>query len=38
MKEWLRETRGTGFELLRHFLRRFFESDLTTTPIAPKVR
>ncbi|HEX4809533.1 MAG TPA: hypothetical protein VH325_11425 [Bryobacteraceae bacterium] len=32
MKEWLRETHGPGLELLRHFLRRFFESDLTTAP------
>jgi len=32
MKEWLRETHGPGFELLRHFLRRFFDSDLITTP------
>jgi hypothetical protein len=32
MKEWLRETHGPGFELLRHFLRRFFESDVITEP------
>jgi hypothetical protein len=32
MKEWLRETHGPGVELLRHFLRRFFDSDLITTP------
>ncbi len=32
MKEWLTETHGPGFELLRHFLRRFFDSDLITTP------
>jgi hypothetical protein len=32
MKRWLAETHGPGFELLRHFVRRFFESDLTTTP------
>jgi hypothetical protein len=31
MKEWLRETHGPGFELLRHFLLRFFDSDLVTT-------
>jgi hypothetical protein len=30
MREWLRETHGTGFELLRHFLLRFFDSDLVT--------
>jgi hypothetical protein len=29
MKNWLQETHGAGFELLRHFLRRFFDSDLT---------
>jgi hypothetical protein len=31
MKEWLRETHGSGFELLRHFLLHFFDSDLVTT-------
>ena len=28
MREWLRETHGPGFELLRHFLLRFFDSDV----------
>ncbi len=32
MKEWLRETHGADFELLRHFFSRFFDSELTTTP------
>jgi hypothetical protein len=32
MKKWLRETHGQGFELLRHFLLRFFDSDLVTAP------
>ena len=32
MKEWLAETHGTGFELLRHFVRRFFDSELVTEP------
>ena len=32
MREWLRETHGTGFELLRHFMLRFFDSDLVTAP------
>ena len=32
MRAWLRETHGPTFELLRHFLRRFFDSDLVTTP------
>lgn len=32
MREWLRETHGAGFELLRHFLLRFFDSDLVTAP------
>ena len=32
MRAWLRETHGPAFELLRHFLRRFFDSDLITTP------
>ena len=30
MQEWLRETHGPGFELLRHFLLHFFDSDLVT--------
>jgi hypothetical protein len=30
MKKWLAETHGTLFELFRHFLRRFFDSDLIT--------
>src|ERR1700730_7694960 len=32
LKEWLRETHGPGFELLRHFLLRFFDSDLISVP------
>jgi hypothetical protein len=32
MKEWLRQTHGANFELLRHFLLHFFDSDLITTP------
>ena len=32
MKRWLGETHGTQFELLRHFLLRFFDSDLVTAP------
>lgn len=32
MRKWLHETHGPGFELLRHFLRRFFDSDLVTHP------
>jgi hypothetical protein len=32
MKDWFRETHGPTFELLRHFLRRFFDSDMITTP------
>jgi hypothetical protein len=30
MRKWLEETHGPGFELLRHFLLRFFDSDLVT--------
>ena len=37
MKEWLRETHGRNFELLRHFLARFFDSELTTSPDQWKV-
>ena len=32
MKEWLEETHSQWFELLRHFLLRFFDSDLITAP------
>ena len=32
MREWLAETHGPKFELFRHFLSRFFESDLISTP------
>jgi hypothetical protein len=32
MREWLRETHGPNFELLRHFVLRFFDSELSTTP------
>jgi hypothetical protein len=32
MREWLHKTHGPGFELLRHFLLRFFDSDLVTSP------
>src|SRR5687767_248829 len=28
IREWLAETHGTRFELLRHFFPRFFDSDL----------
>src|SRR5580700_11057332 len=32
MRKWLQETHGPIFELLRHFLLRFFDSDLVTSP------
>jgi hypothetical protein len=32
MKKWLRETHGPWFELLRHFLSRFLDSDFITAP------
>ena len=32
LREWLEETHGPRFELLRHFVRRFFESDVVTSP------
>jgi len=32
VREWLQETHGPNFELLRHFVLRFFDSELTTTP------
>jgi hypothetical protein len=31
-REWLAETHGPTFELLRHFLLRFFDSELVTSP------
>lgn len=31
-REWNERTHGTGFELRRHFFRRFFDSDLVTAP------
>jgi hypothetical protein len=31
-RAWLEETHGTRFELLRHFLGRFFDSELVATP------
>lgn len=32
VQEWPEETHRTGFELRRHFFRRFFDSDLVSTP------
>jgi hypothetical protein len=32
MRDWLRETHSPSFELLRHFLLRFFDSELVTSP------
>lgn len=32
MRAWLRATHGPTFELLRHFLRRCFDSEFITTP------
>jgi len=31
IRDWLAETHGTRFELLRHFLPRFFDSELVTS-------
>ncbi len=30
-RDWMEESHGTGFELRRHFFRRFFDSDLVTS-------
>jgi hypothetical protein len=30
--DWMEETHGAGFELRRHFFRRFFDSDLVASP------
>ena len=32
MRDWLTETHSPSFELLRHFLLRFFDSELVTSP------
>ena len=32
MREWLRETHGVQFELVRHFLRRLFDSEMIASP------
>src|SRR5262245_17655022 len=32
MREWLRETHGVQFELVRHFGRRLFDSEMITAP------
>lgn len=32
MRKWLKETHGPTFELLRHFLRGFFDSDIVNSP------
>ncbi len=32
LRQWLAATHGTRFELVRHFLAQFFQSDLVTTP------
>src|SRR5215471_17193892 len=32
VRAWLDETHGTGFELLRHFLVRFFDNEMVTIP------
>ena len=32
IRTWVEETHGSGFELRRHFFRRFFDSDLVAAP------
>jgi predicted permease len=32
LRAWSEETHGAGFELLRHFLARFFDSEMVSTP------
>src|ERR1700756_366888 len=32
LRSWLQETHGPGFELLRHFVVRFFDSEVTSLP------
>src|SRR5262249_21147785 len=31
-RDWVQETHSTGFELLRHFLVRFFDNDMVSVP------
>jgi len=37
IREWLEETHSSSFELRRHFLRRFFDSELISDPDQAKV-
>ena len=37
IRDWAEETHSAGFELRRHFLRRFFESELISDPAQAKV-
>ena len=32
IRDWLDETHGAGFELVRHFLGRIFESEMFSVP------
>jgi hypothetical protein len=32
IRDWMEETHGPGFELRRHFFKRFFDSDLVAAP------
>ena len=34
VREWYQETHGSGVELVRHFLARFFDSEMVTSPDA----
>lgn len=37
VREWFEETHSSGFELRRHFFRRFFDSELISDPDQAKV-
>ncbi len=37
IRDWFEETHSTGFELRRHFFRRFFDSELIADPNQAKV-
>jgi predicted permease len=32
LRSWMQETHGAGFELVRHFIARFFDSEMVSTP------
>jgi hypothetical protein len=37
LRAWRDETHGAGFELLRHFLARFFDSQMVSASVGPQL-